>query len=298
MTPPEIAALLRRNLETPLEPLPTGLVPDVRRMNEVRAVIFDIYGTLFVSGSGDIGVAAAQNGAEAMLCALRGVGLSPDAKSASLISGLFVKSIRKAQNLRQAEGVVFPEVEIREVWVDFIKTLLRDDLATGSLPNADAIERVCIDYECRVNPVWPMPGLKESLSCLQNGHMLMGIVSNAQFFTPPLFDAFLGHSVEELDFEPSCVVYSYQLREAKPSTTLFELLVAGLREHGFSPEQALYVGNDMRNDIAPAHALGMRTCLFAADKCSLRLREGDPMVDGLRPDRILTDLSQLCEITG
>ena len=279
--------------------MPTETLPDFRRIPGLRAVIFDIYGTLFVSGSGDIGVAAAQNRAEAMSAALESGGLHlVGGEALSAAPRLFTKAIRRAQVLRSAQGVQYPEVEIRQVWADFLRGLLDEALAVGAMPDADGVERISVQYECLVNPVRPMPGLAQCLSRLHDSHLLMGIVSNAQFFTPPLFEAFLGRDVEGLDFEPRCVLYSYKLLEAKPSTRLFELLVAGLREHGFAPEQALYIGNDMRNDIAPAFEMGLRTCLFAGDARSLRLRKGDLLVDGVKPDRVMTDLSQLREITG
>ena len=35
-----------RNLSRPMEPVPTGEVPVLRRLAGIRAVLFDIYGTL------------------------------------------------------------------------------------------------------------------------------------------------------------------------------------------------------------------------------------------------------------
>jgi len=39
---------------TPLLPVPTSVKPEINLKFPVRAVIFDIYGTLFISASGDI----------------------------------------------------------------------------------------------------------------------------------------------------------------------------------------------------------------------------------------------------
>lgn len=41
-------------LNLPLEPIPTGLKPKLTKLPQIEAVIFDIYGTLVVSGTGDI----------------------------------------------------------------------------------------------------------------------------------------------------------------------------------------------------------------------------------------------------
>jgi putative hydrolase of the HAD superfamily len=51
----------------------------------------------------------------------------------------------------------------------------------------------------------------------------------------------------------------------------------------------------MRNDIAPAKAVGMQTALFAGDRRSLRWRRGDPLVGDELPDMVLTRLPQLLE---
>ena len=40
---------------SPLEPLPTHVTPELKKLRDVRAVVFDVYGTLIVSGSGDVG---------------------------------------------------------------------------------------------------------------------------------------------------------------------------------------------------------------------------------------------------
>lgn len=58
----------------------------------------------------------------------------------------------------------------------------------------------------------------------------------------------------------------------------------------------LFIGNDRLKDIYPAHRVGMKTCLFAGDQRSLRLREGDSMVQGIEPDFIVDDLQQLLDI--
>jgi putative hydrolase of the HAD superfamily len=62
---------------------------------------------------------------------------------------------------------------------------------------------------------------------------------------------------------------------------------------GIAGEQAAFIGNDMRNDIAPAHAAGLQTVLFAGDARSLRLRQDDPCCRDLQPDLRITHLNQL-----
>jgi putative hydrolase of the HAD superfamily len=123
---------------------------------------------------------------------------------------------------------------------------------------------------------------------------VLGLVSNAQFYTPLLFPALLGAEEHELGFHAELCAYSYRLGRAKPSTELFLEAGGQLRSRfGIEPAETLYVGNDMRNDIYAAQAAGCRTCLFAGDTRSLRMREDDPAVAGLEPDAVIRSLGEL-----
>lgn len=64
----------------------------------------------------------------------------------------------------------------------------------------------------------------------------------------------------------------------------------------FDPANTLYVGNDMLNDIWTASQAGCRTCLFADDRRSLRLREKDKRCKKLVPDATVDHLHQITEL--
>ena len=61
---------------------------------------------------------------------------------------------------------------------------------------------------------------------------------------------------------------------------------------------AIYVGNDMLNDVWAASQAGMQTAWFAGDARSCRRREDDPRCRSLRPDVVLTSLMQLLQCLG
>ena len=54
----------------------------------------------------------------------------------------------------------------------------------------------------------------------------------------------------------------------------------------------------MLNDISAASRAGFKTALFAGDRRSLRLREGDPRVRGIMPDRVARRLEDLGRLIG
>jgi putative hydrolase of the HAD superfamily len=143
-----------------------------------------------------------------------------------------------------------------------------------------------------------MPEAVETLAAL-SATLPVGVVSNAQFFTPLLFPALTSRSLEELGVDPELCVFSFRFGEAKPSPSLFGPAVGTLaRHHGVAKDEVLYVGNDMLNDMWAATEHGMRTCLFAGDNRSLRLREDHEIVQSVRTDAVVTSLGAIPRLIG
>lgn len=295
-----------RTLSSPLEPRPTEENAAAEPLSGIRAVLFDIYGTLVISASGDIGLAGEQDESGAFRAALAATGIEPPQNAGP---AALKDAIRRFHALQKAAGVEFPEVDIVAMWQEVMDG---DENGGGApdvpLPHACAevnrdtgrsrhgplMERLAVEYECRVNPVWPMPGLEQVLKELNSRGLVLGIVSNAQFYTPLMLEAFLGMPLSRFGFDPACCAYSYRLLEAKPSTRIYAQALSGLTaDHGIDPGEVLYVGNDVRNDIWPAAQVGCRTALFAGDARSLRLRRDDPRCARVTPDRVVTDLRQI-----
>lgn len=286
-----------RQLSTPLEPRPTPIPARLPRLKGIRAVLFDVYGTLFISGSGDISIAGELSNQDALTEALESVGMRGNLQEAGQ-TGIreFFAVIDAAHAKRRQEGIATPEVDVREEWTTVVRQLQQTGLLRGTITQ-DAIARLGVEYECRVNPVWPMPDVVETLNALKARSFRLGIVSNAQFHSPLLFPALLGASLPELGVRQDLCVWSYQLLEAKPSVNLFQGVIARLQQHDdISPAEIIYVGNDMLNDIWPATQLGLKTAFFAGDQRSLRLRKDDPRCASLEPDVIITRLSQLPDL--
>jgi putative hydrolase of the HAD superfamily len=265
---------LIRKASTPLEPRPTGVEPHLPALSGVRAVLFDIYGTLLVSASGDIGAADPTVRGEAFAGALAAMrwGFSGDPGPSAAQLRTVIQ--RHHVSTKRTSGVSYPEVDIVEVWREVCAALSqRGDLA--DLPPDADYRRLAIEFETRVNPVWPMPGLAECLDGLRREGAVMGIISNAQFFTPLIFPAIVGRDLDMLGFASNLRYYSYMHGCAKPGIELYHMAARGLRDQGIEPHEVLYVGNDMRNDIWPAAEVGFRTVLFAGDERSLRFRDQD-----------------------
>ncbi len=268
---------------TALSPRPTSMRPRCHPNAPVNAILFDIYGTLLISASGDIGLST------------KGKENSAALKQLFLDFGIQIPLPELQDRLNNAiilkhkqmitDGVEFPEIRIESIW----QALL-------GWQDPEKIKALALEYELIVNPVWPMPHLWTVLNALRLKHIVLGIISNAQFYTPLIMETLAGASLEELGFGEEVTIFSYQHDCAKPSVSLFERAADKLRSQGFAPENVLYVGNDMRNDMLPARQVGFQTALFAGDKRSLRLRQEDPGSDPGQLEIILTDLKQLLEV--
>jgi putative hydrolase of the HAD superfamily len=276
-------------LTKPLVPQPTGVGPLLGPLDMIRAVVFDVYGTLVISGCGDIGLTQTETPGSPFEDAWAAVRLPSEAAPTDGSAALSAL-IRQVHATSRAAGVEHPEVDILAIWHRLLQ-------AQGMKADDRLRRRLALEYELRTNPVWPMPGLTETLDELADRGLVLGIVSNAQFYTPLMLRAFFGRSLDELAFDEACCAWSYRQGVAKPSTTVYAPALDGLRErHGIAAHEVLYIGNDMRNDIRPAQALGCRTALFAGDARSLRLRRDDPGIELVQPDRVVTALPQVLDL--
>ncbi len=295
-----------KNLSAPLDPIPTGATLKLDPLDGVETVLFDIYGTLLVSGSGDVGTAAAVNSAEALTQSLIVSGYEGDHERAGELGPeLLHAHIEHWHKAARESGIDFPEVEISRVWKSILERFQSLEIIRFD-DDPRRIERLAVEYECRVNPVWPMPAARRTIENLRERGFRLGIVSNAQFYTPLTIEALFGKPLEALGFEKKLCVFSYKELKAKPAVELFQKLpalssVEGNDEGAKGGEsidlsKTLYVGNDMLNDIWTASQAGCRTCLFAGDQRSLRLREKDKRCKKLVPDAVVDDLHQITEI--
>lgn len=282
------AVLERRQ---PLQPIETGVTPKLERIPNLKAVIFDVYGTLVISGSGDVGSVDQADHGDQIAAAIAAAGIEVDGGTNAVgrypsMEDLH-QQIRQTNEQRKSESCPKPEVDIVDVWRHTLSGCGIDSATT------EQINRLAAEYEARANPTWPMPGARDLLADLAQRGKKLGIVSNAQGFTLPLIEDLAGRFGVDSVFDMNLCVFSCRYRQAKPGARLFDVLCEGLHGVGISPEQAIYVGNDRLNDVWAATQAGLRTAWFAGDGRSLRARAEDPRVAQLEHDIVLTRLEQL-----
>jgi putative hydrolase of the HAD superfamily len=275
----------------------------LRSISGIKAVLFDVYGTLFSSAAGDISFSTfsvatdtACKSDEALEAIAVQYGIS-----AKDMRSFFIEQV-KAMHLSLSEKTIkisWPEVRVDEIWAEFLWKHGKTDYSSFcNDEQARELEAraLALRYELAVNPVYPMPGALETIDALKEKGLILGIVSNAQFFTPLLFDAFFHKTPEELGFNPALLFWSFEHGEAKPSPVLFGAAVNKLEEMGIKPNECVFVGNDMLSDIYGAASCGFKTILFAGDSRSFRMRENDERARNIKPDRVIRSLGELKNI--
>jgi putative hydrolase of the HAD superfamily len=291
--PPPYCEILKSHCR-PLEPVPTNQTPVLARLAGIRAVLFDLYGTLFISGTGEVGTSRESASEDSLRAALEATGIHP-IQPVGEAAGLLYDAIEDSHAASREAGIEYPEVDIVEIWRRVVAELARRGVIEDRDWGRAELERLAVEYEARANPVWPMPGLEACLRSLSGGGLLLGVVSNGQFYTRELFPALLDEPAESWGFDAELQFYSYEHGRAKPGRHLYQQAAGRLARRGVRPAGVLYVGNDMLNDVRPASQVGFRTALFAGDRRSLRLRQGDPQLDGVKPDLVVTRLAELGE---
>ena len=263
----------------PMKPVPTALTRTGTLPDKIECILFDVYGTLFISGSGDIQMTSKEpRDNHRLKKLLKKYKIDQEPR---IVRAEFFDQIEMKHQAMRERGIDFPEIIIEKIWQD----VLGLDLQTA--------RAFAVEFELIQNPVYPMPYLKQMLHECRELNLLMGLISNAQFFTLYLFDWFLESNLDDLGFEPDMTLFSFQFGRAKPSGYLFQLAANRLKQRGLSAREVLYLGNDMLNDIYPAQKAGFKTALFAGDVRSLRLRKDHTKCKNLSADLVITRLDQL-----
>jgi len=171
--------------------------------------------------------------------------------------------------------------------------------------------RAAVAWECTTNKCSAMPGATEFLSaCVMRG-IILGIVSNAQFYTPlfieEAFDAYLFKERRvsardlfdsslvrpRLGFDPDLTLWSYKTGRAKPDRWMFDELARRLAARGVPANRILYLGNDALNDCASAGEAGLMTALFYGDERSFQPRIGERRVRAFPPSTLVSSWDDL-----
>ncbi len=274
----------------------------------IKAVIFDVYGTLvnyWREGFSDekqrqtLLLEAFRKTADFFGFAEFLDNMNPDDFPEKTLNDLYHGLITLNHEKSLKKGTTFPEVRIEEVWQVIIMMLERHgyDMAKPGLGGKkDLAKCVAYYYNSQALGGALYNGVVPALMALQQKNIKLGILSNAQFYTPIDLTLFIrDQSLHTLDdytqlFCDDLIFFSYEYGVAKPNQILFRALFDALYELHILPSQTVFVGNDLSLDIKPAAEIGMATAFFTGDTHSAFMHDlGGKIV----PDIVFDDWATL-----
>ncbi|MDG5814844.1 HAD family hydrolase [Chitinispirillales bacterium ANBcel5] len=278
------------------------------QLSGIRAVIFDVYGTLINYWRPGFETPQMKektlSDTFSVICEKFGMGSTfakinpqqpPEKTLSEFYHGLIVLSQEKAQK----SGNMFAEVKIEEVWNLILLMLKRHGYKAEHHCPGDCSEfnrYLAFTYNFHALGRQLYPNVYTALKALKEKHIVLGIVSNAQFYTPIDLTLMLrDQSGGEIDdyyelFDVDLVFYSYEYGVRKPGELLFRKLFDALYEMHILPSQTLFVGNDLVMDIEPASSAGMKTAFFTGDQNSAYFHDKRGTII---PDLCINDYEEL-----
>jgi FMN phosphatase YigB (HAD superfamily) len=280
--------------------------PHLKPLPQVRAVTFNVYGTLLAIGGGQLLFVHPQpfimeNALEKTIQEFKmwqSMSRKPG-KPSEYMGRMYQQLLDEAGMACASQSERHPEVRCDDVWERIVKRLMKNDYTfdTGFYGSLNQFcERIAYFFQASLQGTGPQDGALATLTTLQSRGLALGLVADGQCFTPLQLlrglraQGKLGGLVEL--FPDEHIALSYAVRARRPSERLFRAALASLP--GVDPGQVLHIGSDLGNDVAPAKRLGMQTGLFAGDQDSLVATQ--EQLKTVRPDILITDLPQLLDV--
>jgi FMN phosphatase YigB (HAD superfamily) len=302
----------RTDLPWPAPPqaTPVKARPHLQRLPEVRAVLWNVYGTLLAIPQGELLFEHPQafimsNALDKTIQEFKmwGSMSRKPGQPSEYMQSVYKQILTEQQSIRGG-GERFPDVQSERVWEAILKRLLQKDYKFdasffGSLNEYS--RKIAYFFHASLQGTACYPGAGEALRHVHDSGLAQGLLADGQCFTPVQLQRGLaaqqGPALDEVLTE-GLVVLSCVVRGRKPSERLFRQAVAALNERGLSTNEVLHVGSRIQQDLVPARRLGMRTALFAGDKASLQFTPEQLKEPASRPDVLLTELDQITEVVG
>ncbi|REJ82079.1 MAG: HAD family hydrolase [Planctomycetota bacterium] len=141
---------------------------------------------------------------------------------------------------------------------------------------------------------------RDVLAQVSSAGLLQGVICDGQPFTPAQLLRDLQRespmtSLSEV-LSPGCTTVSAEMGVCKPSPSLFATGLAAFTKRGVDPGEILYVSHRIDDDIAAIRSFGVRTALLATDAECCRVTADELRDPDRKPDRLLTDLRQISQI--
>ncbi|MFO0842848.1 MAG: HAD family hydrolase [Gemmataceae bacterium] len=303
----------RKDLPWPSPPTaaPVKARSHLARLPQVRAVLWNVYGTLLAIPQGELLFEHPQafimnNALDKTIQEFKmwaSMSRKPGQPSDYMLSQY--RQLLAEQSAVPGGGERHPEVQSERVWETILKRLMQKDYKFdanfyGSMNELS--RKVAYFFHASLQGTACYEDAAQAMRHVADAGLAQGLLADGQCFTPVQLARGLaaqegGAALGEL-LTDGLSVLSCDVRGRKPSERLFRRAVELLQQKGIAPDETLHVGSRVAQDLVAAKRLGMYTALFAGDRASLVATPEQLREPGTRPDVLLTDLVQIAEVVG
>jgi FMN phosphatase YigB (HAD superfamily) len=285
--------------------------PHLKAMPEIRAVTWNLYGTLLRIFGGQLLFEHPQK--FVMEIALDKTvqefkmwgSMSRKPGQPAEYMGQIYKRVLSDMQLAPSHNERNPEILAERVWEAILKKLQQKDYKYDPVfygPIGEYCRKIAYFFHASLQGTACYEGAAQALEHVHQAGIKQTLIADAQCFsfvqlTRGLNQQHSGVGVDQF-FHRSWCALSCEVGGRKPSERLFKHCLSQLQAQGIAPAQVLHVGSRLPIDLIPAKKLGMRTALFAGDKDSLQATKDHLKDPATRPDVLLTELSQIAEIVN
>jgi FMN phosphatase YigB (HAD superfamily) len=296
-----------RDLPWPVapEPDPPKAKPHLVELPKVRAVMWNLYGTLLSISTGELLFEHPND-------FVMRTALDKTIQEFKMWQSMSRKPGQPSEYMKELydkalfeQKAVTGEPKSEKVWESLVLKLFQKDYAFdagfyGSLNEYS--EKIAFFFHESLQGTACYPGAAETLTGLREAGMKQGLLADGQCFSGTQLRRALKRQSPGAD--PDAAVredlrlLSTKVGARKPAEKLFEAALTALERYDIGPRETLHVGTSLERDVIPAKGFGMRTALFAGDRQSLRADPARLKDPGGRPDLMITELPQLLRVLG
>lgn len=306
--------LSERDLRWPaapkFEPIPAA--PFLKPLPGIKAVAWDVYGTLLRISDGEL------------------LFIHPQAMRMEIALDKTIKEFNMWQSMSRKPGKPWEymlqlytnayddlrlagsgrkgdltEIDAARVWFKILEKLDKNDYQydVGQYGDLDDLsQKIAYFYHSCLQGTEAAAGAAATVHALGEAGVKQGLIADGQCFTPTqMLRAFQvdGTLPEPAGWiSPGLSTLSFLEGVRKPSKSLYIAAAQRFRDAGFDPDQVLFVASRLREDLVVAKSVGFRTALFAGEKLSLKATAADLKDPAVKPDRLLTQLTQVRDLLG
>ncbi|HEY3965882.1 MAG TPA: HAD family hydrolase, partial [Planctomycetaceae bacterium] len=292
------------------DPTPPKATPYLKPLPGIRAVTWGIYGTLLTISEGrllflhpePLCMEVALDKTIHEFNMWNSMSRKPGAPWEYMFQQ-YKRLIEDTQLAASARPGESPEVDAAHVWEVLIERLGKKEFSWDESsfgPLEEFSEKVAWFFHRALQGVKMAPNALMALQHVRHIGCAQGLIGDGQCFTLVQLSRALAKDADAPPlaklFNKGCISLSYNHGVRQPAASLFESCLERLERLGVSPAEVVHVAPRLKEELAPAKKLGMRTALYAGDAASLAATSAEVKDPELRPDRILTDLRQIRQI--